>query len=247
MRRHWILFFAMTGKILVGACLLALLINLFLNSPVSAASDPDKDPRLKELVAESEQLAKTKKFSAAIAQSDKVIAAFEAYYKKERRKIYCGNTSAEVLGNLLGAAAKKEDAIALSPTWANAYFIKGYALLDLNQLAKAKAAILRAIDLSPTNSHYLNEIGAIYQLEKNWPKAKQAFPAAEDNAPLSADETRADDLARARRGLGYVFVELGQLEEAEKKYRQCLSTDPNDGRARAELQYVEQLRTKQAK
>ena len=45
------------------------------------------------------------------------------------------------------------------------------------------------------------------------------------------EETRADDLARARRGLGYVYVKLGQLTEAENKYRQCLATNPNDARA----------------
>lgn len=151
------------------------------------------------------------------------------------------------MGNLLGAAVKNENAIALSPTWANAYFIKGYALLDLNRLAEAKAAILLAVRLSPTNSHYLNELGAIYQLEKNWLKAKETFLTAEDNAPLSPDETRADDLAHARRGLGYVYVELGQLGEAEKKYRQCLTMNPNDNKARDELQYVKQLKAKQRK
>jgi len=188
-----------------------------------------------------------KKSSAAIEKCDKVIATFKGYYGKERRKIYCGNSSAEVLGNLLQAAVKKENAIVLSPTWANAYFIKGYALQELHSLPEAKAAIQFAFSLSPTNSHYLNELGAIYQLEKNWPKAKETFVAAEDNATLSLDEIRADDLARARRGLGYVYVELGQLTEAEKKYRQCLATNPNDSRAQDELQYVEQLKAKQRK
>jgi Flp pilus assembly protein TadD len=237
----------MAGRFLIESCVFGVVINLALHCPVLAESDPDKDPHFRELVAESEQLTMAKKSSAAIAQCDKVIAAFKAYYGKERRKIYCGNTSAEVLGNLLQAAVEKENAIALSPTWANAYFVKGYALQDLHRLAEAKTAILLALGLSPTNSHYLNELGAIYQLEKTWPKAKETFLAAEDNAPLSLDETRADDLARARRGLGYVYVELGQLAEAEKKYRQCLATNPNDSRARDELQYVEQLRAKQRK
>ena len=211
------------------------------------ASDPDKDPQFARLVAESEQLARGKKSAGAVAQCDKVISAFKAHYGNERRKIYCGNTSAEVLGSLLEAAVKKQNAIVLSPTWANAYFVKGYALLELGRIPEGKAAITNAVALSPTNSHYLNELGHIYQLEKNWSKAKEAFTAAEDNAPLSADETRAEDLARARRGLGYVYVELGQLVEAEKKYRQCLATNPNDQRARDELQYVQQLRAKQGR
>jgi tetratricopeptide (TPR) repeat protein len=227
--------------------LLGLIVNLAVLRSACGGSDPDKDPRFRALVTESEQLALAKKSSAAIAKCDQIIAAFKAYYGKEQRKVYCGNTSAEVLGALLQAAVKKENAIVLSPTWANAYFLKGYAMQDLNRLAEAKAAILSAVSLSPTNSHYLNELGAIYELEKNWRKAKETFVAAEDNAPLSPDETRTDDLARARRGLGYVYVELGQLTEAEKKYRQCLATNPNDTRARDELRYVEQLRAKQRK
>jgi tetratricopeptide (TPR) repeat protein len=81
-------------------------------------------------------------------------------------------------------------------------------------------------------------------LEKDWTRAKQAFEKAEDQAPISPDDSRAEELARARRGLGYVFVELGQLDAAEKKYQQCLTTDPNDTRAARELQYVRELQAK---
>jgi tetratricopeptide (TPR) repeat protein len=81
-------------------------------------------------------------------------------------------------------------------------------------------------------------------LEKNWTKAKEAFEKAEDQAPTSPDESKAEVLGRARRGLGYVFVELGQLDEAEKKYRQCLAADPRDTKAAKELEYVRGLRTK---
>jgi hypothetical protein len=39
-------------------------------------------------------------------------------------------------------------------------------------------------------------------------------------------------------------VELGKLEEAEKIYQQCLAADPNDTRAKQELEYVRGLRVK---
>ena len=122
--------------------------------------------------------------------------------------------------------------------------MKGYALQDLSRLGEAKSAVQRAIELSPWNSQYLAELGEIYQLEKNWPKAKQAFEAAEEHAQLSPDDARAGELARARRGLGYVFVELGRLADAEKKYQQCLATDPKDTKAAKELEYVRGLRAK---
>jgi tetratricopeptide (TPR) repeat protein len=231
----------------VAIGLIGLISAISALQAAAADSDPDKNPRFAKLVAEADQLAIKKESRAAIARCDEVIAAFKTYYQKEKRKIYCGNTSTEVLRNLLEALARKESAIVLSPTWANAYFVKGYALQDLRRLPEAKSAIITAVGLSPANSHYLNELGEIYELEKNWTKAKQAFTEAEDNAALSPEETRADDLARARRGLGYVYVELGQLADAERKYRQCLATNPNDSRARAELQYIQQLRAKQRK
>ena len=41
------------------------------------------------------------------------------------------------------------DVVLLSPTWANAYFIRGYCLQDLHRLAEAKKAIAQAVALSP--------------------------------------------------------------------------------------------------
>lgn len=83
-----------------------------------------------------------------------------------------------------------------------------------------------------------NELAEIYALENNWPDALKSYREAEKNVKLGPEEGQADDLARARRGQGYVLVELGRLDEAEKKYRQCLATDPNDTKAKGELGYV---------
>ena len=41
------------------------------------------------------------------------------------------------------------DVVLPSPTWANAYFIRGYCLQDLHRLAEAKKAIAQAVALSP--------------------------------------------------------------------------------------------------
>ena len=85
----------MIGKVQLACCVVSFVANLALLYPASAESDPDKDSRLRELVAESEKLATAKKSSAAIEKCDKVIAAFKAYYGKQPRKIYCGNSSAK--------------------------------------------------------------------------------------------------------------------------------------------------------
>jgi Flp pilus assembly protein TadD len=215
--------------------------------------NPDKDPELSNLLQEARALIDAKKPQPAIEKCERVIASFKAQYGKSKSRIYCAQTSAENLGYLLMAAAAinkgefeadKKDAIVLSSTWSTAYFIQAYALQELGRIAEAKSALQLALELSPWNSRYLSELGSIYLLEKNWTKAKEAFEKAEEQAPMSPDDSKAEVLGRARRGLGYVCVELGQLDEAEKKYRQCLAADPKDTKAANELEYVRGIRAK---
>lgn len=218
-----------------------------------AASDPDKDPQLPKLLEQVRTFIDSKKPQAAIESCEKVIALFKSHYGTSKSKIYCARSSPETLGYMLQAAAAmnkgefergKKDAIVLSNTWASAYFLKSYALQDLNHIAEAKSAIKLALELSPWSSLYLSELGSIYTLEKDWTRAKEVFEKAEEHAPLSPDNLKAAELGVARRGLGYVFVELGQLDEAEKKYQQCLKENPNDAKATAELEYVRGLKAK---
>jgi Flp pilus assembly protein TadD len=116
--------------------------------------------------------------------------------------------------------------------------MKAYALQDLRRFNDAKATLQQALKLSPLNSQYLAELGQIYALEKDWLQAMKVFKEAEDNANLTPDVSRANELARARRGQGYVLVELGKLDDAEEKYQQCIAANPNESKAKAELDYV---------
>ncbi|HKP03437.1 MAG TPA: tetratricopeptide repeat protein [Chthoniobacterales bacterium] len=235
----------------LAAFLWAVLSSPFLNAAPS--DDPDKDPDLPKRLHEARALIDDKKPQPGIAICDKVIAAFQAHYGKSKHKIYCARSQTENLAYLVTAAAAmskgefdkgKKDAICLSSTWANAFYIKGYALQELRRLAEAKAALKRAIEFSPQHSQYLSELGSLYVLEKNWDDAMKTFLAAEDDAAISPDDVRSDELGRARRGIGYVLVELGKLDEAEKKYEQCLADNPKDSRAAEELKYVRNLKAK---
>jgi Flp pilus assembly protein TadD len=233
--------------------LAGLFFALVSASPILGApsTEPDKDPQLPKLLEEARTLITKKQPQAAIANCDKVIALFTTRYANSKEKIYCARSSSESLGYLLQAAANsdkgepgKKDAVVLSSTWASAYFLKGYALQELDRIAEAKSALMLALELSPWSSLYLSELGSIYKLEKNWKEAKKTFDAAEEHAATSPDELKASELGLARRGQGYVLVELGQLAEAEKKYLQCLKDDPNDKKAAAELEYVRNLKAK---
>ena len=225
--------------------LVRTLLIITAGSSHTLLAEPDKDPQTLKLLQEARTLIDSKKPAQAIEKCDKVIATYKAAYGSRKEKVYCARTSTESLAYLVMAAADKKSAITLLSLWADAYFAKGYALQDLGRLSEAKASISQALVLSPSSSQYLSELGEIYELEKNWLKALEAFTQAEGDNSMAPEESKAFELGTARRGIGYVLVELGKLDEAEKKYLQCLATDPHDERAARELEYVRQLRNKQ--
>ena len=111
--------------------------------------DPDKDPQMEKLLWDARHLVDAKNASAALPKCDAVISAYKAYYGSRKEKIYCGRSGTETLGALLKAAADKENAIALSSTWADAYYMKAYALQDTHRLTEAKSTLQLALKLSP--------------------------------------------------------------------------------------------------
>ena len=210
-------------------------------------ADPEKDAQMKQLLQDAVHLIQNKSAAEAIPKCETVISAYKAYYDTSKQRIYCARSSTASLGSLVQAAADNKSAIVLSPTWAEAYFLKSFALQELHRPNEAIAPLVSALALSPFDSHYLNELAEIYALEKNWAKAAELYARAEDDANMAPDVNRADELARAKRGQGYILVELGKLDEAEKKYEDCLATDPNDKKARAELAYVREQKAKRGK
>lgn len=237
----------MTERILVVVLGLFVLPALACGKPAKASTGLDEDEMAKVL-EEAQALAKSKEWEASIEKCERVIAAFTKNYAKQKKKIYCAHTPTESLGYLVMAAAAdnrgkagKAEVIVISPTWSDAWYVKGYALMDLGKFKEARKALEQAVALSPLYSQYLNELGMVYEQEKNWAKAMEVFKLAEDQASMSPDDIKDYELGRARRGQAYVHVELGQLDGAEKMYQQCLKTDPADSRAARELDYVHAL------
>jgi tetratricopeptide (TPR) repeat protein len=231
---------------LVLSVLLILAIHPVWCQQESRVSSADEDAVQVKLLLEGRRLLDSGKPMEAITEYfDKVLSNFKAKYGNSEKRFYCARTSTESLSYLLTATAEKRDAVVLSGTWADAHFMKGYALVELGRISEAKSSIERALALSPNNSQYLAELGYVYQIEKNWPKALEFFQAAENNTtPYSLPENKSHEIAVARRGLGYVLIELGRLNEAEGKYRQCLESDPNDEKAKTELKYIRSLQNK---
>jgi len=175
---------------------------------------------------------------------DPLIAAQEAENADRKETLYCSNTRAETLYCLLQAAREKKSAIALDGTLCNALFMRGFAEIDLGRIPAAEADHARMVALSPSNAHYLSEMGELQSRKHDWAAALSWFHRAETASGFAAPERVKAEQGRALRGIGYVDVELGKLDEAEAAYRRCLEIDPRDQKAQAELGYVLGLKAK---
>lgn len=195
------------------------------------------------LLSEGMRLASLGKQIEAISFFEKVIAGYEEAYRGEEAKLYCARWPTESLMYLLEAANTHTSAKVVSINWAYAYYLKAYSLTELGSISEAKELLGKAIALSPRNSSFISELGSIYQREKDWPRALETFRAAESAAQeVSPPQEKNNDLSRAWRGFGFVYVEQSKFDEAEKMYRQCLELNSADSKALNELRYIQSQR-----
>jgi tetratricopeptide (TPR) repeat protein len=215
------------------------------DSPPAASARADEAEQQQQVDAAAKLLQQGKP-AEAIDGVDKVIAHFEALRKDKTDVAYCARSPAESLVYLLQAAKDKAPASVYGSAWCDAYFLRGYALIELGRTGAARAALERAVQLAPREAHYRSELAELYAREKNWNEALAAFDASATVAEESVEKERKNaELGRALRGKGYVLVELGRLDEAEAMYRRCLALDPADRKAMNELRDVQSRQQKQ--
>jgi len=208
--------------------------------PLLSSDDPER-----ELLMAGRALVQANKPVEALQKSFDVVARrLDSRHAAGSDTLYCARDQGEALVYLAMAAEQHASASVLGPTWSDAHYLKGYALLELGRLAESREALERAVALSPSNSQYLSELAYTYQVEKNWNEALARYASAENAAELSPDELRASDASRALRGQGFVLVELDRLDEAETIYRKAMAIDPQDRNSAGELKYIEQVRAR---
>jgi Flp pilus assembly protein TadD len=224
---------------------------LALAVPVAAAAQPAAPPAASTTDSKAENalieraavLIGERKAAEAIPLLDQVIAAEEKAHSGETRQVYSAGSTTETLLYLLEATAAKKEAVAFGPEWSLALFLKAFALIETGAGEAAGPLLKRAVELSPANSQYLAELGEWHKNRREWDQAYARFKKAEEVAGLaSSEERRKPERARALRGMGFVLIEQGKLDEAEKMFRKCLEIDPGDQGAKSELQYISEQR-----
>jgi tetratricopeptide (TPR) repeat protein len=216
------------------------------STATSKPQTPDDDAGMDRRLERAGQWVLARKSAEALPLLDEVIAHFERKYRNGAERAYSARSPAESLLYLLEAskAQPPTGARVYAATWGQAYFLKGYALVELRRLDDAKAALTSAIDLAPHNSQYRSERGQVYAYQRDWRTSLQEFRAARDAAEFTPPELKNRELTRALRGMAFAEVELQNLDEAEAIHKRVLQIDPNDAISLKELRYIRTLRAR---
>jgi tetratricopeptide (TPR) repeat protein len=174
----------------------------------------------------------------AVALLDSLIAAQEKSRQGDPQDVYCARSPVESLLYGGQAAQQKHRAVVLPQSGCYSYFLKGFALIDMKRPDEAKPWFDRALAMAPQNAQFIAELAEWYKSRRDWDMAQKLFARAEAASALSPKDSQLFDKTRGMRGQAFVLIERGKLDEAEKLYREVLKLNPNDERAKQELQYI---------
>lgn len=231
-----------------GATSIALALGFALAARAEGVSLPldslDEGALRSELVRGLEAV-KAGKSADAVAIFDGVDQKLTAAHTGGPR-VFCGHGADEIALYMLKAASDGGgDAIAVDGLWCDAIYYEAYALSELSRFADAAKLLDRVLKMAPDDSLYLNERAELLTRERQYDPAIAMYQLAEqDSKYMVGDGNSRTVESVACRGIGYILVEQGKLDEADANYRRCLTLDPNDQKSEAELGYVAQLKAK---
>lgn len=217
---------------------LVVSISMFPGAASSEGTPAQSQTEISRAVA----LIKQHKASEAIDLLELVIGRFDRKVSEAQTQglAFCASDPAEVVLYAGMAATQKKRGVVFGPDVCDALFYKAYVLTELGRKEEAVSTLERLTSLSPMGAQYLVELGYAYRVNGKPEKAQEAYQQAIGASEASRDNQAAKLFrAAARRGLGYLAIDRGDLEQAEKHYRQSLEDDPGSAIAKSELRFIE--------
>ncbi|TDF35627.1 tetratricopeptide repeat protein [Alteromonadaceae bacterium M269] len=213
-------------------------------STIGNQSEPEvQAPQTAEsLLDDSYQHLDSGKVTFALATLLKAEKQCNEKHADNSNKIFVARSPDERFFYLLQATFEEVATSVEKSLCADVHYLLGYTYVELKNLDNALKHVTKALEFSPVNAAYLSELGHIYQLQGDFQKALNTYKQAEENADaFSPAPLKQEELGRAKRGIGYSLIELGELEQAKAKFNEALALNPNDNNARAELAYINSL------
>lgn len=167
----------------------------------------------------------------------------EGWGKHADTRPYAAANDAEARHYLAQAGKSGKKAEIIDGVWADIFYLRGYAHNELGDVEAGKAEYDFALELAPAHVMARNGRGNYYTLKREWDKAQADFRHAIEYNFTADEAERKFLIARAQRGLGYILIERGQLDEAEALYKQILADNPEDSKAQQELRYIAEQRS----
>ncbi len=116
--------------------------------------------------------------------------------------------------------------------------LHGFYLREAKTIRSSNRILDRGQMLEPTNPKFAFEKAQALVHSGRKDEALALY----DNVTQIGPHVSAHDLAVARRGRGFVLIELGDLDGAETAFRSSLELEPSSEVALHELQYIQHLR-----
>jgi tetratricopeptide (TPR) repeat protein len=187
-----------------------------------------------------------KQMAEAAALIDPLLADYEKANAAEKRHIYCAADATESRRYMAEVRAEKpaRPAVTIGKGWCVALWAKGYVLNDAGKSAEAIPYLLRAVDMRPGQRQYWAELAFAYQVNKAWPEMLDASRRAAILAAEIDEPDRATFLCKAWHSMAYAQIELRSWDDAIELLNKCLALDPDNAKAKGELEYIARSRPK---
>jgi tetratricopeptide (TPR) repeat protein len=237
----------------IVACVMVLMAACAAPAPKTTASqEPSADD--KDVHDGLEMITAGQPQAAIDGPLNRVVKRFETKYAHSPDKIYSARGTVQSLLYMMVAAngtdkatkpADRQNAIALGPDWAMAYWARGYAYGEMGRYPEAEAELKKALALSPNDAQYTGELAYVYQVQKRTAESLALYTAMPDMIPLMdgfSDAGKNELRCKALRGQGYDLVELKRYDEAVVAYKACMKVIPDEPKSKAELEYIESVR-----
>ncbi len=130
-------------------------------------------------------------------------------------------------------------------SYSQAYFIKAFIAAELFEFEEALKLLDKVIELSPYDSQPHGEKGNILNMLQKPNEALLEYKAAFDLSERFSSQSSSK--AIALRGMGYSYIELGELSKAKQMYEESLKIDAESDIAIQELENIKLLLKKPIK
>jgi tetratricopeptide (TPR) repeat protein len=172
---------------------------------------------------------------------DKIIQNFEALMTQPATNYHCFRNAAEQQ-RFADTNPGIGQVVWMDWRYCEILQFRAFIHAQRKQFEKALQVLDKAIQVGPDNAVAHNERGYILVQMSRFQEALRAYELAQE-ASKRTGGSRIEEAA-ALRGMGATWVDLGDLDKAEKALNESLLLEPGNAVARNELEYIRQLRSR---